>query len=176
MTRKIIILAAVIGALGLSACGVQQEERTQTIENRMAINAAIPVPIIDFSLRRWVLAQFYKSLSRPRLRTCTIVTSRGGNLTELAIVPSYGSPVNLSFQMTAPDMSEPDSVYTGQTDQTVVVMRNGVGLNVEGDTNVVLGECPPNVKKPDTLLQAAADYQSTQQPEFSFLAPATPAR
>lgn len=176
MTRKVTLVLAAITAIGLSSCGVQTEEREQTRENRIAINAGIPVPQIDFSLRRWVLAQFYKSLARPRLRTCTVITSRGGDKTELAVAATYGSPVNLSNQMTSPEMSEPDSIYSGQNDQSVIMLRNGVGMNVEADTTVVLGECPTTMKKPETALQAIIDYQSTQQPEFSFLAPATPAR
>lgn len=172
-TKK-LTFAAIAFSLALAGCGVQQQEMERTRDNRVAINSAIPVPNLLFSIRRWVLSRFYQSLERPRLLSCTVITSRGGDKTELAIAPTYGTAVNLSNQMTEPGMSEPDSIYVGQNDQTVVVLRNGTGIVTEGDTSTVLGDCPTNVEKPKTALQAIVDHQMEGKPQFDFL-PATSA-
>lgn len=169
MSGRAKVLSGLLVALALAGCGVEQKESDQTYHNRTSINAAIPVPEINFSTRRWVLAQFYLMLAQPRLETCTIFTARGGDHTEIGVAPSYGSPVNLSNQMTAPNISEPDSVYSGTNDQTVVILRNGAGVIAEGDTNAVIGECPPDMMKPKTAFQATIDYTSVTKPKFNFL-------
>lgn len=163
------LILAIAGAATLAGCGVQQQERERTRENREAINSGIPVPDLSFSIRRWVLSMFYQSLERPRLRSCTIITSRGGDVTEIGIAPTYGTAVNLSNQMTEPGISEPDSIYAGPNDQTVVVLRNGTGVVTEGDTSTVLGDCPTNIEKPKTVMQATIDFQMGGTPEFNFL-------
>lgn len=170
---KIRVIAAAALALSLGACDASQQESHQTWENRQSINQVIPIPAVNFSMRRWVLVNFYKLNARPRLPTCTILTSRGAssNGTELAITPSFGMPVNLSNQVTSPTESEPDSVYPGQNDQTVVILRNGGGFVSEADTTTLFGECPQGAK-PDTLTQKVIDAEAVKSvPSVQILPP-----
>lgn len=171
-----LALGATALSLLLAGCGVQEQERVRTRENREAINSGIPVPDLSFSIRRWVLSKFYQSLERPRLLSCTVITARGGDKTELAHAPTYGTAVNLSNQMTEPGISEPDSIYAGPNDQTVIVLRNGTGVVTEGDTTTIMGDCPTNVPKPQTAIQAIIDHQLGSAPQYSFLPDANAGR
>lgn len=160
----------VIVSFLLSSCAEQQESN-QTYKNRNTINAAIRVPDLNFSTRRLVLAKYYLVLERQRLNTCTYFAGRGSY--GEAMMPTFGPSVNLSNQMTSPGMSEPDSVYVGQNDQTLVVLRNGNFTTVEADVTTTGGECPA-----EFLLGGARHIESPMQymletaagiaPEFDF--------
>lgn len=165
--KKILFLlaVAVLAATVLAACGASQAESNTTWNNRQKINEAIPVPDLNFSARRLVLAKFYLVLERPRLNTCSYIAGRG-NYGE-AVIPTFGPSVNLSNQMTAPGMSEPDSVYVGQNDQTLIVLRNGNFATVEADVVTVGGDCPPGVR-PNSALQVVLENASGIKPEFDF--------
>lgn len=163
-------LVFVISAV-LSACGAGFQEQEQTRQNRNQINDAIPVPPMDFSSRRLVLAKYYLVLARPRLNTCSYLAGRGSY--GEAIVPTFGPSVNLSNQMTSPTISEPDSVYSGQNDQTVIVLRNGNFATVEADVITVGGDCPIDYLPGgyahlNTPLQNMLDLASGIVPEFDF--------
>lgn len=164
-------------ALLATACDASWQESRLTWENRERINRNIPVPQLSWSSRRYVLERYYRVLERPRLRTCTVITSRGANMSGsdlLGIAETLGVPVNLSNQMTSAKEAEPDSVYVGQNDQTVFVFRNGIAVVTEADTTAITGDCPPGIK-PNTLMQKVLDYQMAQpigSGEVNFLPPA----
>ena len=166
-------MTAVAALAVLCGCDAQQQEHAQTYRNRQAINSVIPVPPINFSMRRWVLVHYYELNAQPRLPTCTILTSRGASQggTELAIVPTYGMAVNLSHQVTSPGQEEPDSVFAGQTDQTVVILRNGGAFVSEADVTTVFGDCPADAK-PNTLTQKVLDAEYAKAtPSIQLLPP-----
>jgi len=158
-----IALVAFIFAALISACGASGQESVQTWSNRQEINSAIPVPAISFSSRRLVLAKFYLVLERSRLNTCTYISGYQGG----AIIPTFGPSVNLSNQMTNPVESEPDSVYTGTNDQTLIVLRNGNFATVEDSVTTVGGDCPSGVRV-DSALQIMLENASGITPEFDF--------
>lgn len=172
-TAKYLIILGfmlIVGAI-LSACGASQQEANQTYYNRQSINDSIPVPPMDFSSRRLVLAKYYLVLNRRRLPTCSYLAGRG-TFGE-AMIPSFGPSVNLSNQMTDPAMAEPDSVYSGTNDQTVVVLRNGNFATVEADVITVGGECPAEyllggIYHINSPLQFLLDVSSGTKPEFDF--------
>lgn len=146
-----------------------QTDRTQT--NLDQINANQPVPNITYSQRLQVLYSYYgQVLNKPRLRTCTMITSRGsGGSDVIGLADSLGMPVNLSNQSTAPtDTSghpqpEPDGIYPGNNDQTAVVFRNGRALVTEADTTAITGDCAPGLK-PSTIMQKEIDYIESLPP------------
>lgn len=177
ISRKALFFTIVIAilAIALAGCAGQQEANT-TWNNRQKINAQIPVPDLDFSTRRLVLAKYYLVLERPRLNTCSYLAGRGSY--GEAVIPTFGPSVNLSNQMTSSDQSEPDSVYVGTNDQTLIVLRNGNFATVEADVITVGGDCPEGLR-PQTPLQAMLEYASGIAPEFDFtttdgLAPSQP--
>lgn len=151
----------------LTACSASQQESNTTYYNREKINAAIPVPDLSFSTRRLVLAKYYLTLERPRLNTCTSITTRGVSDGGGAIFNSFGPSVNLSNQMTSGTMSEPDSVYVGPNDQTLAVLRNGNFVTTEADMTTVGGDCPAGVKI-DSSLQKMIDNAAGIKPDFDF--------
>lgn len=156
----VLLLAVAI----LSGCAGQQESN-QTWRNREKINAAIRVPDLSYSTRRLVLAKYYLVLERPRLNTCSYIAGRGSY--GEAVIPTFGPSVNLSNQMTAPGMSEPDSVYVGQNDQTLIVLRNGNFATVEADVVTVGGECPAGLRT-SSPLQIMLEAASGIVPDFDF--------
>lgn len=175
ISPKILILIGfcLLVSAFLAACGASQKEANQTYYNRQAINDQIPVPPLNFSSRRLVLAKYYLVLGRPRLNTCSYFVGRGSY--GEAVAPTFGPSVNLSNQMTDPDIAEADSVYTGPNDQTVSVLRNGNFATVEADVITVGGECPPQylvggAKHLDTPLQTLLDFSGGENvtPEFDF--------
>lgn len=171
-TRTIAAACAFVALAAVASCGASQQEYQQTYENRQSINEAIPVPAINFSMRRWILAQYYLMNAQPRLPTCSVLLGRGGTADVLAVTPSYGTAVNLSNQMTTGEMSEPDSIYVGPNDQTVVVLRNGGGFVSESDVTTVLGDCPAGVRA-ETIMQTVIDAESARQtPSVQLLPPA----
>lgn len=163
---KFVVFLALIAVLTiiLTACASQEEANT-TWNNRQKINAEIPVPDLNFSTRRLVLAKYYLVLERPRLNTCSYLAGRGSY--GEAIIPTFGPSVNLSNQMTSGEQSEPDSVYVGTNDQTLIVLRNGNFATVEADVITVGGECPEGLR-PQTPLQAMLEYASGSAPDFDF--------
>lgn len=167
MNKKIILGLISIIALSilLSACTASDKEYRITRDNREAINEAIPVPNLVFSTRRLVLAKYYLVLERQRLNTCSLFSGRGNSAE--AIIPTFGPSVNLSNQMTSGTISEPDSVYVGPNDQTLVVLRNGNFATAELDVVTVGGDCPAGVHA-DTNLQKMIDFASGIKPEFDF--------
>lgn len=163
-TLKILSVLALLAitAVLASACSASQQEYNTTWTNRQRINEAIPVPSLDFSTRRLVLAKYYLVLERPRLNTCSYLAGRG-NYGE-AVIPTFGPSVNLSNQMTNGEMSEPDSVFVGPNDQTLVVLRNGNFATVEADVVTVGGDCPEGLR-PDSPLQTMLEFASGTVPE-----------
>jgi hypothetical protein len=174
--RLVFLFGISVLALIASACGASAAENQQTWDNRQAINQNIPIPKLSFSSRRWVLVNYYKQvLDNPRLRTCTMITPRGGSSKDvIGLIETIGPAVNLSNQITSPESSEADSVYPGTNDQTVFVYRNGSAGVTEADTTSVIGDCPPGLK-PDTLMQQVLDYQASEAVgagQVNFLPPA----
>lgn len=167
--RSIILLALfVLVSILLAACDATTEENTQTYDNRQQINSSQPIPNITYSQRRQVLLDYYgQVLNKPRLRTCTMITSRGGGGNSgndiIGIAETLGMPVNLSNQVTDPTQSEPDSIYPGTNDQTVLTLRNGQAIVTEADTTAITGDCPTDVH-PDTQMQHVIDFESGQPP------------
>ena len=173
--RLIVIGLLILSSAFLAACGAIQQEYEQTRQNRNNINEQIPVPPMDFSSRRLVLAKYYLVLSRPRLNTCTYAAGRGSY--GEAMVLTFGPSVNLSNQMTDPAIAEPDSVFSGANDQTLVVLRNGNFATIEADTDTVGGDCPPDyaygapkhINSPlQDMLDFAGGVTSSAVPEFDF--------
>lgn len=147
----------------LAACDATTDERNQTYNNRQEINANQPLPDISYSQRRAVLIAYYgQVLSKPRLRTCTTITSRGsgGNAGNdiIGIAETLGMPMNLSNQVTDGTESEPDSIFPGPNDQTVLTLRNGNAIVTEADTTAITGDCPPGLH-PSTQMQQLIDYE-----------------
>lgn len=166
MQLKTLGIAAAIITTGilLAGCSADSQEQNTTYTNHQQINQNLPVPSITFSSRRQVLIEYYKQvLDKPRLRTCTTISSRGASNGQdiIAVAETIGMPVNMSNQVTSPGLPEPDSVYPGPNDQTVFVLRNGIGVATEADTTGITGDCPPNVK-PDSLMQKIIDFQAAQ--------------
>jgi len=152
----------------------QQAQTGQTQQNLTQINGNQHVPDITYSQRLQVLFDFYgQVLNRPRLRTCTLITSRGGvgasQDAVIGVANSLGMPVNMSNQTTAPydqngqPQTEPDGVYPGTNDQTAVILRNGRALVTEADTTAITGDCDPSVH-PNTFLQKEIDYIAALPP------------
>ena len=152
----------------------QQAQTGQTQQNLTQINGNQHVPDITYSQRLQVLFDFYgQVLNRPRLRTCTLITSRGGvgasQDAVIGVANSLGMPVNMSNQTTAPNdqngqpQPEPDGVYPGTNDQTAVILRNGRALVTEADTTAITGDCDPSVH-PNTFLQKEIDYIAALPP------------
>lgn len=160
-------LIAVLSIVFLMAdsCGAQQAQTDQTQNNLQQINSNQPVPNITYSQRLQVLFSYYSQvLNRPRLRTCTMITSRGsGGADVIGLADTLGMPVNLSDQTTAPTdtnghpQPEPDGIYPGTNAQTVLVMRNGRAMVTEADTTGITGDCAPGLK-PKTIMQQEIDY------------------
>lgn len=171
MRKKHIFLALgglLILAMLLVACDATTDEANQTYNNRQQINANQPLPDITYSQRRQVLIAYYgQVLNKPRLRTCTTITSRGsgGNAGNdiIGIAETFGMPVNLSNQVTDPTESEPDSIYPGPNDQTVLTLRNGNAVVTEADTTAITGDCPTGLH-PSTQMQQLIDFESKQPP------------
>lgn len=168
--KKIAFL--VVGLLTLiilttaASCDAATDEKQQTYNNRQQINSSQPVPNITYSQRRSVLIDYYgQVLNKPRLRTCTMITSRGGGTGPdiIGIAETLGMPVNLSNQVTDSTQSEPDSIYPGTNDQTVSTLRNGQAIVTEADTTAITGDCPSNVH-PDTQMQKVIDFESSLPP------------
>ena len=166
--RTIVLLAflVLVGILAAS-CDATVQEQQQTYNNRQSINSSQPIPPITYSQRRQVLLDYYgQVLNKPRLRTCTMITSRGsgGNAGNdvIGVAETLGMPVNLSNEVTDPKDSEPDSVYPGTNEQTVLVLRNGQAIVTEADTTAITGDCP-NVH-PNTTMQTVIDFESKQPP------------
>ncbi len=163
---KVIVPFVVLFAIGLAGCSdASYQENNQTWRNRQSIASAIPLPPLSYSARRLVLAKYYLVLERPRLETCTYISGRGAN--GEAVIPTFGPSVNLSNQMTPPNQSEPDSVYVGSNDQTLVVLRNGNFATIESDVVTVGGNCPEGVR-PNTPLQRVLEQASGGKPAFDF--------
>jgi hypothetical protein len=159
--------ALLVSMLAIS-CSATQQESNQTWKNRQQINGQIPVPDMAYSQRRYVMAEYYKSLARPHLPSCHILLPRG-NAGGIAYFDGNGASVNLSNQMTAPEISEPDGIYTGNNDQTLSVAQNGTGYIAEIDTVTIVGKrCPkPGLK----TLQEIIDTTSGQKAEVNFNPP-----
>ena len=162
-TALVFLILVFVGII-FTACASQQEYNT-TWDNRQKINSAIPVPALDFSTRRLVLAKYYLVLERQRLNTCSMFSGRGNSAE--AIIPTFGPSVNLSNQMTSGTISEPDSVYVGPNDQTLAVLRNGNFVTAELDVITVGGDCPAGVRS-ETTLQKMLEFASNGIPEFNF--------
>lgn len=161
-------LLALIILTTAASCDAATDEKQQTYNNRQQINSSQPVPNITYSQRRSVLIDYYgQVLNKPRLRTCTMITSRGsgGNAGNdiIGIAETLGMPVNLSNQVTDPNGSEPDSIYPGTNEQTVLTLRNGQAIVTEADTTAITGDCPTNVH-PSTEMQAVIDFESALPP------------
>lgn len=155
-------------AASLVACDAATTEQQQTYNNRQSINTNQPVPDISYSQRRSVLIDYYgQVLNKPRLRTCTMITSRGSGGTAgndlIAVAETLGMPVNLSNQVTDPKDSEPDSIYPGANDQTVLTLRNGQAIVTEADTTAITGDCPSSVR-PDTQMQRVINSAASLPP------------
>lgn len=154
--------------LTAAGCDASSQETTQTYDNRQQINTNQPIPNISYSQRRQVLLDYYgQVLNKPRLRTCTLITSRGsgGNAGNdvIGIAETLGMPINLSNQVTSSAQSEPDSVYPGTNDQTAFILRNGSAMATEADTTAITGDCPPGVH-PNTIMQQVIDYNASLPP------------
>jgi hypothetical protein len=180
--RKLVV--TVMGAIALfvfltaetSGCQgeAQRSQTNQTQTNLTQINGNQHVPDITYPQRLQVLFDFYgQVLNKPRLRTCTLITSRGGvGSSQDAVIGaanSLGMPVNMSNQTTATNdaggqpQPEPDGIYPGTNDQTAVILRNGRALVTEADTTAITGDCDPSVH-PNTFLQREIDYIQSLPP------------
>ena len=164
LTAGLLLLLSIF----VVACDAATDERNQTYNNRQQINANQPLPDITYSQRRQVLIAYYgQVLNKPRLRTCTMITSRGsgGNAGNdiIGMAETLGMPVNLSNQVTDPTEAEPDSIYPGPNDQTVLTLRNGNVIVTEADTTAIAGDCPTTVH-PSTEMQQVIDFESKQPP------------
>src|SRR4051812_5039821 len=103
------LLLVVIASVVAVACqgDTQNAQTNQTQQNLTQINAVQQVPNVTYSQRLQVLFDYYgQVLNRPRLRTCTLLTARGGvgasQDAVIGVANSLGMPVNLSNQTTAP--------------------------------------------------------------------------
>lgn len=162
--RFFLIIPLTILGIVLMAAGCDD---TNTVNNNSnVISNNQPIRSSTYSDRREVLLDWETQvLDNPYLRTCTIVTSRGGQESELAIASTIGMPVNLGNEVTAPSSPEADGVYVSQSQPgTVFKLRNGRAFYVEADANAVTGDCAPDTTLPATALQAQVTYQEGLPP------------
>jgi hypothetical protein len=139
MNSKIIQLLAFASLIGLTSCSAEYQEGRQTYHNREKINLNQPVPDLDYSQRRGVLSAFYVINGLRYMPTCTIITDGP----HIAWFDSVGPAVNLSNQMTDKSISEPDSVYAGDNEQTMALSATNKGIISESHTTVITNtRCP----------------------------------